>query len=221
MGESCFPDEEQLLLDVHLAELPQDLLLALLLLLPLELPLPMVNTCLGAGVGIGVSVLAQYNQTFSAAEVPIYGVPGTKQERTFIAIKPDGVQRGLIGEIVERFERRGYKLVGLKMLHPTLKMAQEHYIDLKSKPFYPGLCKYFSSGPIVAMVWEGSDVILQGRKLVGATNPNESEAGSIRGDLCISVGRNIIHGSDGPDSAQHEISFWFKQDEVSNYSLIL
>jgi nucleoside-diphosphate kinase len=127
----------------------------------------------------------------------------------------------LIGEIIQRFERRGYKLVGLKLVYPSLGQAQEHYIDLANKPFYPGLCRYFSSGPVVAMVWEGSDVILQGRKLVGATNPNESEAGSIRGDLCISVGRNIIHGSDGPDSAQHEISFWFKPEEVTNYSLIL
>ena len=100
-------------------------------------------------------------------------------------------------------------------------MAKEHYTDLSSKPFYPGLCKYFSSGPIVAMVWEGKDVILQGRKLVGATNPNDSEAGSIRGDLCISVGRNIIHGSDGPDSAKHEISMWFDPKEVSEYELAL
>lgn len=127
----------------------------------------------------------------------------------------------MIGEIIKRFEARGYKLVGLKLLHPTVDQAKEHYIDLAAKPFYPGLCKYFSSGPIVAMVWEGKDVILQGRKLVGATNPNQSEAGSIRGDLCISVGRNIIHGSDAPDSAQHEISFWFKDNEVTNYNLAL
>jgi nucleoside-diphosphate kinase len=127
----------------------------------------------------------------------------------------------LIGEIIRRFEARGYKLVGLKMVYPTEDMAKEHYSDLSSKPFYPGLCKYFSSGPIVAMVWEGKDVILQGRKLVGATNPNDSEAGSIRGDLCISVGRNIIHGSDGPDSAKTEISMWFDPKEISEYSSAL
>ena len=178
---------------------------------------------IGLGLGVGAAALSQFEERKSifAADIPHAGLPGTKHERTFIAIKPDGVQRGLIGEIIKRFESRGYKLVGLKLVHPSLSMAQEHYIDLKNKPFYGGLCKYFSSGPIVAMVWEGADVILQGRKLVGATNPNDSEAGSIRGDLCISVGRNIIHGSDGPDSANHEISFWFKSEEINNYNLIL
>merc|ERR1711976_815521 len=175
-----------------------------------------------AAVGAAAVGTTMWNApSFNAGNQPHYGNAGTKTERTFIAIKPDGVQRGLIGEIIRRFEARGYKLVGMKMIYPSLEMAKEHYTDLSSKPFYNGLCKYFSSGPIVAMVWEGKDVILQGRKLVGATNPNDSEAGSIRGDLCISVGRNIIHGSDGPDSAKHEISFWFKAGEVTNYSLIL
>ena len=97
----------------------------------------------------------------------MYGRPGTNQERTFIAVKPDGVQRGLIGDIIARFEKRGYKLVGLKMVWPTLHMAEEHYADLRKKPFYPGLTKFFSSGPIVCMCWEGKDAIKQGRQMLG------------------------------------------------------
>jgi len=154
-----------------------------------------------------------------AEEIPHWGAPGTKKERTFIAIKPDGVQRGLIGEIIGRFEKRGYKLVGLKLLHPTLAQAEEHYADLKKFGFWKGLTEYFSSGPVIAMVWEGKDVIKQGRKLVGATNPNDALPGSIRGDLCVSVGRNIIHGSDAAESAQHEISFWFKPNEISDWGV--
>eukprot|EP00948_MAST-09A_sp_MAST-9A-sp1_P003017 g3017.t1 len=151
-----------------------------------------------------------------SSSTPHVGVYGTKQERTFLAIKPDGVQRQLVGEIIKRFEQRGYRLVGLKMVTPTLKMAQEHYIDLKEKPFYPGLTKYFSSGPIVCMCWEGKDVIKQGRRMLGETNPLASPPGSIRGDYCIALGRNIIHGSDGQDSAAHELTFWFKPEELNN-----
>ena len=102
-----------------------------------------------------------------AAAPPVYGIPGTNQERTFIAVKPDGVQRGLIGDIIARFEKRGYKLVGLKMVWPTLKMAEDHYADLSKKPFYAGLTRFFSSGPIVCMCWEGKDVIKQGRQMLG------------------------------------------------------
>jgi len=152
-----------------------------------------------------------------AADIPSYGVPGTKTERTFIAIKPDGVNRHLIGEVIERFERKGYKLVGIKMLKPTKEIAEKHYADLAKKPFYPGLVKYFSSGPIVAMVLEGKNVIAGGRKIVGATDPDKSEPGSVRGDLCIQVGRNIIHGSDAPASAQDEITLWFKDSEITNW----
>ena len=97
----------------------------------------------------------------------MYGVPGTNQERTFLAVKPDGVQRGLIGDIIQRFEKRGYKLVGLKMVWPTLTEAENHYADLSKKPFYPGLTRFFSSGPIVCMCWEGKDVIKQGRQMLG------------------------------------------------------
>jgi len=133
---------------------------------------------------------------------------------TFIAIKPDGVQRGLVGEVISRFEKKGYKLVGMKLLWPTKEKAASHYDDLKARPFFAGLVEYFSSGPIIAMVWEGKDAILTGRKLLGATNPNAADVGTIRGDFCVSVGRNLIHGSDGPESAVHEISNWFTTEEI-------
>ena len=127
--------------------------------------------------------------------IPVFGKPGTNQERTFIAVKPDGVQRGLIGDIIARFEKRGYKLVGLKMVWPTKQMAEEHYADLSKKPFFPGLTTFFSSGPIVCMCWEGKDVIKQGRQMLGETQPLASKPGSIRGDYSIDLGRNICHGS--------------------------
>lgn len=150
--------------------------------------------------------------------VPHTGTPGTNYERTFIAIKPDGVQRGKVGEIIGRFESKGYKLVAMKMCTPTKEKAEGHYADLAKKPFFPGLVKYFSSGPIVAMVWEGQNAILAGRMLLGATNPKDSLPGTIRGDLCIDVGRNICHGSDGPESAAHEIAYWFPEEEVASFT---
>eukprot|EP01129_Flabellula_baltica_P011119 TRINITY_DN479_c0_g1_i2.p1 TRINITY_DN479_c0_g1~~TRINITY_DN479_c0_g1_i2.p1 ORF type:complete len:232 (-),score=68.01 TRINITY_DN479_c0_g1_i2:62-757(-) len=175
----------------------------------------------GAVVAGALAVSSWWNNTEAeeVEQIPHYGVPGTNKERTFIAIKPDGVQRGIIGEIIKRFEAKGYKLVGLKMIWPTQEFAAEHYSDLSTKPFFGGLVKYFSSGPVVAMVWEGRNSILGGRKLVGATNPDDSAPGSIRGDLCINVGRNIIHGSDGPEAAQDEISLWFTPEEIQNYDL--
>lgn len=141
----------------------------------------------------------------------------SKTERTFIAVKPDGVQRGLTGDIIARFQRKGYKLVALKMIHPTLEQAQTHYIDLAAKPFYGGLCQYLSSGPIVGMVWEGLNVIKGGRVLLGTTNPADSLPGTIRGDYSIDVGRNICHGSDCVEGAEREIAFWFKPEELMNY----
>eukprot|EP01128_Nolandella_sp_AFSM9_P006150 TRINITY_DN30_c0_g1_i1.p1 TRINITY_DN30_c0_g1~~TRINITY_DN30_c0_g1_i1.p1 ORF type:complete len:162 (+),score=46.61 TRINITY_DN30_c0_g1_i1:152-637(+) len=146
------------------------------------------------------------------------GVPGTKTERTFIAVKPDGVQRGLVGDIINRFEKKGYQLVGLKMVHPTKEFAANHYADLSSKPFFNGLVEYFSSGPITAMVWQGAGVIKGGRTLLGATNPADSLPGTIRGDLCLTVGRNICHGSDSPDGAKHEINLWWKPEEIMTYT---
>lgn len=104
--------------------------------------------------------------------------------------------------------------MNLRMVVPTEELAKQHYADLSAKPFFPGLVEYFTSGPVVAMVWEGEDVILGGRKLVGATNPKDSAPGTIRGDFCIEVGRNIIHGSDGKDSAAKEIALWFPAEQI-------
>ncbi|GMH51631.1 hypothetical protein TrLO_g2530 [Triparma laevis f. longispina] len=148
--------------------------------------------------------------------LPVYGIPGTNQERTFLACKPDAVQRGLVGDIIQRFEKRGYKLVGLKMVWPSETMAAEHYADLKKKPFFPGLVKFFSSGPIVCMCWEGKDIIKQGRQMLGETQPLASKPGSIRGDFSIDLGRNICHGSDSPEAAEHELKMWFPEG-VSDY----
>merc|ERR1719464_1584154 len=119
-----------------------------------------------------------------------------KMERTYIMIKPDGVQRGLVGEIIKRFEQKGYKLVAMKLTKPSVDHMEKHYDDLKDKGFFPGLIKYMTSGPVVAMVWEGTNVVLEGRKMLGATKPAESAMGTIRGDYCVEVGRNVCHGSD-------------------------
>merc|ERR1712110_245755 len=134
-------------------------------------------------------------------------------ERTFIAIKPDGVQRGLVGKIIKRFEQRGFKLVAMKLCKP----GKEHLEDLSSKPFFAGLVSYMNSGPICAMVWEGLNVVKMGRMMLGETNPQSSLPGSIRGDFSIQVGRNICHGSDAVESANHEIGLWFKPEELMNY----
>ncbi|KAL0873454.1 hypothetical protein Bca101_023159 [Brassica carinata] len=145
-------------------------------------------------------------------------VLAAEMERTFIAIKPDGVQRGLISEIITRFERKGFKLVGIKIMVPTNGFAQKHYHGLKERPFFNGLCNFLSSGPVVAMVvWEGEGVIRYGRKLIG-TDPQKSEPGTIRGDLAVVLGRNVIHGSDGPETAKDEISLWFKPEELVSYT---
>ncbi|XP_022640018.1 nucleoside diphosphate kinase III, chloroplastic/mitochondrial-like [Vigna radiata var. radiata] len=145
-------------------------------------------------------------------------VHAAELERTFIAIKPDGVQRGLISEIISRFERKGYKLVGIKVVIPSKDFAKQHYHDLKERPFFDGLCDFLSSGPVIAMVWEGQGVISYGRKLIGATDPQKSEPGTIRGDLAVVVGRNIIHGSDGPETAKDEIKLWFKPEELVSFT---
>merc|ERR1711990_641062 len=139
-------------------------------------------------------------------------------ERTFIAIKPDGVQRGLVGEILKRFEQKGFKLVAIKMVQPGKAHLEEHYADLASRPFFAGLVDYMNSGPIVAMVWEGKGVVKTGRVMLGATNPADSAPGTIRGDHSIQVGRNICHGSDSVESANHEIALWFKPEELCSWT---
>merc|ERR1712025_1240419 len=136
------------------------------------------------------------------------------KERTFIMLKPDAVHRGLIGDIIKRFEAKGFKLVAMKMMHASEDLLKQHYADLSSKPFFPGLVKYMSSGPVVPMVWEGLNVVKTGRVMLGATNPADSAPGTIRGDYCIQVGRNICHGSDAVDSAAKEIALWFNEEAL-------
>ena len=139
-------------------------------------------------------------------------------ERTFVAIKPDGVQRGLVGEILGRFERKGFKLVGLKQLVPSRGLAEQHYGVHKERPFFAGLVDFITSSPVVAMVWEGDGVIKSARRLIGATKPLESEPGTIRGDLAVNIGRNVIHGSDGPETAEFEIGLWFQPSELNDWT---
>ena len=138
-------------------------------------------------------------------------------ERTFLAIKPDGVQRKLIGEIIRRFETKGFTLVGLKLMNVSRELAETHYCVHLERPFFAGLVDFITSGPIVAMVWEGEGVIASARKIIGATNPLNAEPGTIRGDFGVNVGRNLIHGSDAPETAQQEISLWFKEEELANW----
>ncbi|WP_448379839.1 nucleoside-diphosphate kinase [Gloeomargarita sp.] len=138
-------------------------------------------------------------------------------ERTFVAIKPDGVQRGLVGEIIRRFEAKGFTLVGLKLLRVSRELAEKHYDVHRERPFFPGLVAFITSGPLVAMVWEGDGVVAAARKMIGATNPLSAEPGTIRGDFGISIGRNLIHASDAIETAQREISLWFSNDELVSW----
>lgn len=136
-------------------------------------------------------------------------------ERTFLAVKPDGVQRGLVGTIISRFESKGFRLVALKMVKVSRDLAEKHYGEHKERSFFPGLVQFITSDPVVAMVWEGKGVIAAARKIIGATNPLNAENGTIRGEFGIDVGRNIIHGSDAPDTAEREIALWFNHDEIN------
>ena len=138
-------------------------------------------------------------------------------ERTFLAIKPDGVQRKLIGDIIKRFETKGFALVGLKFMSVSRELAEQHYDVHKERPFFGGLVEFITSGPIIAMVWEGEGVVAAARKVIGATNPLTAEPGTIRGDFGVSIGRNLIHGSDAIETAQREIALWFKDEELVNW----
>ncbi|XP_039632108.1 nucleoside diphosphate kinase 3 [Polypterus senegalus] len=135
-------------------------------------------------------------------------------ERTLIAVKPDGVQRRLVGLILNRFEQKGFKLVGLKLMQASEDLLKDHYIELREKPFYEHLIRYMSSGPVVVMVWQGFNVVKMARKMLGETNPADSLPGTIRGDFCVDVSRNVVHGSDSVHSARREILLWFRQDEL-------
>ncbi len=150
-------------------------------------------------------------------KIPMNGVPGTEHERTFFAIKPDGVKRKLTGNIITRFENKGYTLIAMKLLKPTLDMAQEHYLEHKDKTFYDSITTSLSYGPIMIMIWEGNNVIKGTRSLMGTTNPNDSAPGTIRGDLSSLMATNICHGSDSIQSAEREIKLWFNENEINNY----
>lgn len=136
------------------------------------------------------------------------------EQRTFIAVKPDGVTRGLVGEIISRFEKKGFKLIAIKMLDVTSEQAEQHYAEHKGKPFFPRLIEYIQSGPIVAMVWKGYDVIAGARQLMGSTNPLDAQVGTIRADLALVKEYNVVHGSDCVESAEREISIYFKPEEL-------
>ncbi len=143
-----------------------------------------------------------------------------QRERTFVIIKPDAVQRGLIGEIISRFERKGIKIIAMKMLTVSREIAEKHYGVHKNKPFFKPTIEYITSSPVVAMILEGNNIIEIVRKMMGKTNPQEADLGTIRGDFGQYIGRNIIHGSDGSDTAEFEINLWFKKEEISNYRRI-
>ncbi len=138
-------------------------------------------------------------------------------ERTFLMIKPDGVQRNLVGEVIKRLESKGFTLVGLKLMSVSRELAEKHYDVHKERPFFGSLVEFIISSPVVAMVWEGNGVVASARKIIGATNPLESEPGTIRGDYGIDIGRNLIHGSDATETATKEISLWFKDDELCSW----
>lgn len=155
-----------------------------------------------------------------AASISPVVLAGSADERSFIMIKPDGVNRGLVMDILKRFEQKGYKLVAVKVIVPSKELAQKHYAEHDGKPFFPKLVDFLSSGAVVATVWEGKEVVKFGRTMIGATSPLASAPGTIRGDYGIDVGRNIIHGSDGVESAQKEIALWFKPEELADYNVI-
>lgn len=141
-------------------------------------------------------------------------------ERTFVCIKPDGVQRALIGEIVKRFENRGLILAAAKFMNVPQELAEKHYAEHVGKPFYNGLVSYITSGPVFAMVWEGEEAIRAVRQTVGATRPIDAAPGTIRHDLAAKMDRNLIHASDSPESAQREIDIWFRPDELVEWRSI-
>lgn len=143
------------------------------------------------------------------------------QERTFVMIKPDGIQRGIIAEIITRFERKGLKLVALKMIRMDKEMAEKHYAIHKGKHFYESLIDFIISCPVIVSIWEGKNAIALVRKLVGATSPNNAEPGTIRGDFVISTTCNVIHASDALETAASEMNLFFNQSEIHEYSLCL
>jgi nucleoside-diphosphate kinase len=135
-------------------------------------------------------------------------------ERTFVLLKPDTIERKLVGEILQRIERKGFKLLGMKLLRPSTEIVEKHYAEHKGKSFYQGLVDFFLSGPILAMVWEGDKAVELMRLLVGKTHPEDAQPGTIRGDYCYQRGMNLVHSSDSVESAQREINIWFRPEEL-------
>ena len=135
-------------------------------------------------------------------------------ERTLIIVKPDGVQRGLVGEIIRRFEQRGLRIVGMKFMQVSRDLAEQHYAIHREKPFFGGLVDYITSSPVVVMALEGTNAVLNARNTIGATRPHEAASGSIRGDFALEIGRNLVHGSDSVENGIAEIALWFKPEEL-------
>jgi nucleoside-diphosphate kinase len=146
-------------------------------------------------------------------EKPSHG-GGVNMERTFVMVKPDGVERRLVGEIIRRFENRGLRLVGLKLLQPDRALAEKHYAVHREKPFFQELVDFITGGPVVAMVLEGNQAILLVRNMMGALKPENAQPGTIRGDFTTDIQTNLVHGSDAPETAQSEIALWFKPEEL-------
>jgi nucleoside-diphosphate kinase len=139
-------------------------------------------------------------------------------ERTFLMVKPDGVQRGLIGEIVSRFERKGFTLVAAKLMTVSKERAEKHYAEHHGRPYFDDLVRFITSGPVFAMVWEGDQVIALSRLMIGKTNSLEAQPGTIRGDYAVHTNRNLIHGSDSPENAAREIAIFFDESELVSYT---
>jgi nucleoside-diphosphate kinase len=135
-------------------------------------------------------------------------------EHTFIMVKPDGVERRLVGEIVRRFEQKGLRLVGMKLLLPSRELAENHYAMHRERPFFQDLVNFITSGPVVAMVWEGPNAVRLSRALIGATNPLDAAPGTIRGDFATEITTNLVHGSDAVETAEKEIALWFRPEEL-------
>jgi len=138
-------------------------------------------------------------------------------ERTLVLVKPDGVQRGLVGEVISRLERKGLRLVGLKMMRVSRELAERHYQVHRGKPFYAGLIEFITSGPVVAMVWEGPEAVAVVRNLMGATDARKAAPGTIRGDFGLDVGHNLVHGSDAVETAEYEVSLFFSPEELISW----
>jgi nucleoside-diphosphate kinase len=158
----------------------------------------------------------------SIIELFIHKILGVEtMEKTFLMVKPDGVQRNLVGEIVSRFEKKGFQLAGGKLMVITKELAEQHYGEHKERPFFGELVDFITSGPVFAMVWEGENVIATARQMMGSTNPKDAAPGTIRGDFAVTVGKNIIHGSDSPESAEREIGLFFNESEIAGYSKLI